>query len=84
VNGESYPRDEHPFVDEQRSGPYRIWHHEHRFRAVDGGVEMEDEVRYRLPGGPFGRLAQRLLVRKRLEEIFDHRREAVERIFGKR
>jgi len=72
------------FIDEQRRGPYRIWRHEHRFRAVDGGVEKEDEVRYRLPGGPIGRLAQRLLVRKRVEAIFDYRREAVERIFGKR
>ncbi|MBP2678566.1 MAG: hypothetical protein H6Q82_1631 [Deltaproteobacteria bacterium] len=72
------------FVDEQRRGPYRHWRHEHRFRAVDGGVEMEDEVIYRLPGGPFGRLAQRLLVRKRVEAIFEYRRQAVERIFGKR
>lgn len=72
------------FVDEQRRGPYRLWRHEHRFRAADGGVEMEDEVLYRLPGGPFGILAQRLLVGKRVEEIFEYRREMVERIFGKR
>jgi ligand-binding SRPBCC domain-containing protein len=71
------------FVDEQRFGPYRLWHHQHRFRAIEGGVEMEDEVRYLLPGGAFGRAAQRFLVRDRLEEIFAFRREAVERIFGK-
>lgn len=71
------------FVDEQRFGPYRLWHHQHRFRAIEGGVEMEDEVHYLLPGGPFGRVAQRLLVRGRLEEIFASRREAVGRIFGR-
>jgi len=72
------------FVDEQRFGPYRLWHHQHRFRAVAGGVEMEDEVHYLLRGGPFGRAAQRYLVRPRLEEIFRYRRAAVERIFGER
>jgi len=71
------------FVDEQRYGPYRLWHHQHRFRAIGGGVEMEDEVHYWLPGGPFGRAGHRLLVRRRLAEIFDYRREAVERIFGR-
>ena len=69
------------FVDEQRFGPYRLWHHQHRFRSVPGGVEMEDEVHYLLRGGPFGRVAQRYLVRRRVEEIFDYRRAAVDRIF---
>ena len=72
------------FVDEQRCGPYRLWHHRHRFRVVGGGVEMEDEVHYQLRGGPFGRVAQRRLVRRRLAEIFDYRRTEVERIFGGR
>jgi ligand-binding SRPBCC domain-containing protein len=72
------------FVDEQRFGPYRLWHHQHRFRAVAGGVEMEDDVHYLLRGGPFGRVAQRYLVRPRLEEIFRFRRAAVERIFRER
>ena len=70
------------FVDEPRLGPYRFWHHQHRFRAAGGGVEMEDEVHYLLPGGPAGRVAHALLVRRRLEEIFRYRRAAVERIFG--
>jgi len=72
------------FVDEQRFGPYRFWHHQHRFRAAGGGVEMEDEVHYLLRGGPLGRVVQRYLVHRRLEEIFDYRRAAVERIFGSR
>lgn len=74
----------HLFVDEQRLGPYRLWHHQHRFRAVPGGVEMADEVHYLLRWGPLGRAARWCLVRRRLEEIFDYRRSAVERIFGGR
>jgi ligand-binding SRPBCC domain-containing protein len=72
----------HRFVDEQRFGPYRFWHHQHRFRASGGGVEMEDEVHYLLPGGPLGRVADSCLVRRRLMEIFEFRRRSVERIFG--
>lgn len=72
------------FVDEQLRGPYRLWRHQHRFRAVGGGVEMEDEVHYLLRWGPLGRVAQRWMVRPRLEEIFEYRRAAVDRIFGVR
>jgi ligand-binding SRPBCC domain-containing protein len=65
------------FVDEQRLGPYRFWHHQHRFTAVDVGVRMEDVVHYALPLGPMGTLAHGLLVRRRLEEIFDHRQRTL-------
>ena len=68
------------FVDEQRLGPYRFWHHQHTFREVAGGVEMRDLIHYRLPCGPLGRIASGL-VRGRLEAIFDFRREAVLRLF---
>jgi ligand-binding SRPBCC domain-containing protein len=61
------------FVDEQRSGPYRFWHHQHHFREVEGGVEASDIVHYALPFGPLGDLIQRLQVRHKLEEIFDFR-----------
>lgn len=63
----------HRFVDEQVAGPYARWHHEHRFRAVDGGTEVTDTVTYALPFGPIGRLAHGLLVRRQLESIFDYR-----------
>lgn len=63
----------HRFVDEQRTGPYRYWHHEHRFGAVEGGTEVTDVVTYALPYGVIGRLAHALLVRRRLESIFDYR-----------
>ncbi|MDK9718287.1 MAG: SRPBCC family protein [Trichlorobacter sp.] len=64
------------FVDEQRFGPYRFWHHQHHFKEVAGGTEMTDCVSYLLPFRPFGLLAAPL-VRSRLEHIFDYRHEAI-------
>ena len=61
------------FVDEQRQGPYRMWYHEHRFRAVEGGVEMTDILHYALPLGVLGRLAHALFVGRQVRGIFDHR-----------
>ncbi len=70
------------FVDEQRFGPYRFWHHQHHFRAIDGGTEVEDLVHYALPFGPLGDLAHALTVRRKLEEVFAYRREALAQRFG--
>ena len=69
------------FVDEQRKGPYRIWHHEHHFKEVDGGVEMTDIVSYELPFGFLGRLMHPILVKNKLKEIFDYRRQKVDELF---
>jgi ligand-binding SRPBCC domain-containing protein len=68
------------FVDEQRFGPYRFWHHQHHFREVEGGVEVRDVVHYALPPG--GGLLRRALVEPRLNQIFDHRRRVLEERFG--
>lgn len=76
----SHVKEHELFVDEQRFGPYRFWHHQHLFRAVDGGVEMRDIVHYALPPG--GGLARRWLVAPRLKEIFDYRRVVLEREYG--
>jgi ligand-binding SRPBCC domain-containing protein len=70
------------FVDEQRSGPYRMWHHEHHFAAVSGGVEMRDVVSYTLPLGPLGDLIDRLAVRGRLAAIFAYRETVLRDRFG--
>ncbi|MCB9307124.1 MAG: SRPBCC family protein [Lewinellaceae bacterium] len=70
------------FVDEQRAGPYALWHHQHHFKAVQGGVEMTDLLHYRLPLGPLGELANLLFVRRQLEKIFDFRREKLKAMFG--
>ena len=71
------------FVDEQRFGPYRMWHHEHHFEIQDEGVLMTDRVAYKLPFGIFGRIAHFLFVRKQLEGIFEYREECLEKLFGK-
>ncbi len=71
------------FVDEQRVGPYAIWHHEHTFRALgDSRSEIGDRVTYRLPFQPFGDLAHGLLVRPQLRRIFAFREAAVRSLFG--
>ena len=67
------------FVDEQRFGPYRFWHHQHHFREVPGGIEMRDHVNYILPFGTAGNLANHFVAR-RLQKIFDFRRDTLERI----
>ncbi|MDZ7292699.1 MAG: SRPBCC family protein [candidate division KSB1 bacterium] len=72
----------HLFVDEQRFGPYRFWHHQHRFREIEGGVEMQDLVHYALPFGVLGRIAAGRLVRGELRKIFTHRREVLAQKFG--
>ena len=70
------------FIDEQRLGPYALWHHQHHFKAIPGGVEMTDIIHYRIPFGPLGDLANWLFVRKKLEGIFQFRYKAVEELFG--
>jgi len=69
------------FVDEQRFGPYRFWHHLHRFEAVAGGIRMTDRVHYRLYGGALAAPLHRAVVRPRLEAIFAYRREALRGLF---
>lgn len=71
------------FVDEQRFGPYALWHHQHHFRAIEGGVEMIDIVHYKLPFFFLGDVANALFVRKQLQKIFTYRFTAVENLFGK-
>lgn len=70
------------FVDEQRFGPYRFWHHLHRFYSMDSGVRVEDRVHYALGLGPASRLVDRWYIRPRLEAIFDFRRDALTRLLG--
>jgi ligand-binding SRPBCC domain-containing protein len=70
------------FVDEQRFGPYRFWHHQHHFREIEGGVEMRDIVHYDVGFGPIGDLANLLIVKPRVQAIFDFRRRVLEQRFG--
>jgi ligand-binding SRPBCC domain-containing protein len=66
------------FVDEQLKGPYALWHHTHTFEPLDdGGTLMRDVVRYRIGFGPLGLLANRLVVRRDVEQIFDYRAQRI-------
>ncbi|BAV10001.1 Ligand-binding SRPBCC domain-containing protein [Filimonas lacunae] len=69
------------FIDEQRFGPYALWHHQHHFKAVNGGVEMTDIVHYKIPFGWLGSLAHALYVKKQLKHIFDYRYTRIAQLF---
>ena len=71
------------FVDEQRFGPYRFWHHQHFFRQVEGGVEVRDLVHYLLLHDQLAWLMNRLIVAPRLRRIFDYRSTALQDIFAR-
>ena len=70
------------FVDEQRFGPYALWHHEHHFKAITGGVLMSDILNYAIPYGIIGRIANRMFVRNQVKKIFDYRTKAIKELFG--
>lgn len=70
------------FVDEQRIGPYKLWHHQHKISAIEGGVLMEDIVTYQPPFGFLGAFANRLLIKSQLKQIFEYRNIAIEKQFG--
>jgi len=69
------------FVDEQRFGPYALWHHKHFFEEVPGGVLMTDIVDYKLPMGFLGRLLHPIMVKPRVQGIFDYRRQVLNDLF---
>ncbi len=74
--------DHEYFVDEQRFGPYALWHHKHFIREIDGGVEMEDIVDYKLPFGILGQIMHSLVVKKKLKKIFEYREQRLIELFG--
>ena len=74
--------DKQYFVDEQRFGPYALWHHKHFIKEIPGGVEMEDIVDYKIPFGILGQLFHPILVKPKLDEIFNYRRKKLIELFG--
>ncbi len=70
------------FVDEQRFGPYKFWHHRHTFEEIPGGVLMRDLVHYGLGFGPFGAIAHAVFVKAKLKMIFNFRKETLSKRFG--
>ena len=79
----THVKDREYFVDEQRFGPYALWHHKHFIKAIEGGVEMEDIIDYKVPMGILGQLVHPILVKPKLEEIFSYRTKKLEELFGK-
>jgi len=78
----THVKEKEYFVDEQRFGPYALWHHQHHFKQVDGGIMMTDIVNYAIPYGFIGRMANGLFVREKLKGVFDFREEAIGKLFG--
>ncbi len=77
----THVEDKKYFIDEQRFGPYSLWHHQHHFKENDKGVEMTDIVHYKLPLGFLGDIAHTLFVKNQLKQIFDYRYKVVEELF---
>ena len=77
----THVEDKKYFVDEQRFGPYSLWHHQHHFKKVGAGVEMTDIVHYKIPFWFLGDIANSLLVKQQLNEIFDYRFKKIQEIF---
>jgi ligand-binding SRPBCC domain-containing protein len=69
------------FIDEQKFGPYKFWHHRHTFKELSDGVLMKDEVYYALPAGVLGRMMHRFFIKKKIEEIFSFRKETLKKMF---
>ena len=72
------------FVDEQRVGPYKIWHHEHHFKVEKDGVLMTDIISYKLPFGILGRIINYLFIKNKINDIFNYRYSRMEEIFNKK
>src|SRR6476660_3536190 len=72
----------HRFVDLQLRGPYKLWRHEHRFEARDGGTLIADTINLALPLGVLGRFAYKIKVRSDVQEIFAFREKKIRALFG--
>ena len=70
------------FVDEQRFGPYALWHHKHFIKPIHKGVEMTDIIDYKIPFGILGQLVHPIIVAPKLKEIFEFRKHALNEMFG--
>jgi ligand-binding SRPBCC domain-containing protein len=70
------------FVDVQLYGPYDLWHHKHFIKEIPGGVEMEDVIDYKIPLGFIGQMVHPILVKPKLNEIFEYRRKKLIELFG--
>ncbi|MFC1224831.1 hypothetical protein ACFE6N_13540 [Pedobacter sp. BG31] len=79
----THVKDKEYFIDEQRFGPFAFWHHQHHFEKIDGGVLMRDVLHYSIGWGPIGVIANAMIVKNRINEIFKFRYQKVEDLFGR-
>lgn len=77
----THVKEQDYFIDEQRFGPFAMWHHEHHFKAVEGGVMMTDLLSYRIGKSMLGYIAGKLLVHRRVKDIFAYRCEKLKLLF---
>lgn len=82
----THVRENEYFIDEQRFGPYALWHHQHHFIPKDEGVLMFDKLHYAIPFGPIGQIANAIFVANKVESIFQYRKKAIAEVleFDKR
>lgn len=78
----THVKDGEYFIDEQRFGPYSFWHHQHHFKQVENGIEMTDLLHYKIPYYFVGDIANRLLVQKKVADIFDYRKKKINEMYG--
>lgn len=78
----THVKEGYEFIDEQRFGPYKFWHHLHTFKEVVGGVEISDLVHYGLPFGPFSSMINEMMIKSQLEKIFNFRSTILREKFG--
>jgi len=70
------------FIDEQRIGPYKFWHHQHKISAIENGVLMEDIITYQPPLGILGGIMNVVVIKRSLNKIFDFRKEVLKELYG--
>jgi len=78
----THVQEETLFIDEQRFGPFSMWHHQHHFKKVDGAVEMTDIVYYKIPGWWLGDIVNKIYVKKEVRKVFDYRGRRIKELFG--
>lgn len=78
----THVKEPYYFVDEQLTGPYTLWHHQHHFKEVKDGVEITDIVNYAIPLGIIGQFANAFFVGEEVKSIFDFRSKKLESLFS--
>ena len=79
----THVKEKNFFVDEQRLGPYKMWHHQHIFEKCEQGIKMKDIITYIPPFYFLGKIANTLFIEKKVNDIFEYRKKVLDKIFNK-